>query len=329
MKQSSKRSQPSYRDTVRLWQKSMIALAMSPTLIRTMQRSRLMARLSTRFVGGRDGPEATRRAKALQAQGLRSSMFFLGEYVSDPVLIERSVVELVALIPLLVAEGLEAHLSIDPTQAGAMLDWSLCQANVLRVAQALVSHPTATRRVLMLDMEDSSVTQRTIDLHDELRARGLPSAVTIQASLRRSEGDVAHLVREGAMVRLVKGALAEPAEVAHTARGDIDGSYRSLTERLLGSEAKAQGVSPVFGTHDERLIDHARRVAADQGWRPDQWEVEMLLGVRPALQRKLVAEGVAVRLYVPFGERFWPYSIRRVGENPRNLPFVLNALRPT
>lgn len=315
---------------MRLWQKSMIALATSPRLIDAMHRSDLMQRLSERFVGGSDAAAAVARALELERSGRTSSLFFLGEYVADPALIERSVTALLDVIARLSATELELHVSVDPTQAGSMLDWSLCQSNVRRIAEAMAgaSTPGAARRVLMLDMEDSSVTQRTLELHQHLRATGLPAAVTVQAYLRRSAEDVRHLVALGATVRLVKGALAEGAGVAYTSRADIDASYRALVEQLLGPEARARGVYPAFGTHDEAMVAHAQRVAQANGWQRHQWEVEMLLGVRPALQRQLVARGLAVRLYLPFGERFWPYTIRRVGENPRNLSFVLQALRP-
>ena len=314
---------------MRLWQKSMIALAMSPRLTRIVQRSSFMRRLSARFVGGRDAVEVVRRARALKDEGITSSLFFLGEYVDDPQLIERSVVELIGVLPRVAEAALEVHVSVDPTQVGSMIDWSLCQANVRRVADAMAGLTTSARRVLMLDMEDSGVTQRTLELRERMCALGFPAAVTVQAYLRRSERDVRRLVEQGATVRLVKGALAEPAEQAYTSRADIDRRYLALSELLLSAEAKAHGVYPAFGTHDERMIDHARRVAVANGWAGHEWEIEMLLGVRPALQRKLVAEGCSVRLYVPFGERFWPYSVRRIGENPRNLAFVLSALRPS
>lgn len=313
----------------RVWQQGMIALAKHPGLTRAVERVELMRRLSGRFVGGRSGETAVARATALAGEGLTASLFYLGEYVAEPERIEQSVVELIAVLPRLAAAGLEVHASVDPTQAGSLVGWSLCEANVGRVAQALAAVSTSRRRVLMLDMEDSGVTEPTLQLHRDLKARGFPAAVTVQAYLRRSEDDVRRLVRAGATVRLVKGALAEPASVAYTARDDIDRSYAALIERLLSAEAKANGVYPAFGTHDERMMEKAQRTADANGWEPSRWELEMLLGVRPALQRRLVAEGRAVRLYLPFGERFWPYTIRRVGENPRNLAFVMHSLFPS
>jgi proline dehydrogenase len=316
----------------RLWQKSMIRFAQLPGLARAVEASARMRRLSGRFIGGRTGAEGVACASSLQREGLKASLFYLGEYVAEPDLIERSVLELIGVIPLLAAADLDVHVSVDPTEVGSMLGWDQCVANVGRIARAMAGVATDTtgpRRVLMLDMEDSSVTEKTLGLRRELFAQGIPAAVTVQAYLKRTGDDIERLIDEGATVRLVKGAIAEPASIAHTARADIDASYLRLIERLLSPEARTRGVYPAFGTHDEKMMAYARRVAETNGWRPSEWEVEMLMGVRPTLQRRLAAEGVAVRLYLPFGERFWPYTIRRVGENPRNLGFVLHALRPS
>lgn len=178
----------------------------------------------------------------------------------------------------------------------------------------------------MVDMEDSGVTQKTLEVHRVLSSRSLPAAVAIQACLHRSREDVDELVRSGASVRLVKGAFAEGRKIAFTRRGEVDASYLALAERLLSREARGKGVYPIFGTHDERMIRQVQAIAQAQGWHRAEWEIEMLLGVRPELQRRLVAEGCSVRVYLPFGKNWWPYSVRRIGENPRNLGFVMRAL---
>ena len=178
----------------------------------------------------------------------------------------------------------------------------------------------------MLDMEDSSVVQSTLDLYFHLRRSGLPAAVTVQSYLHRTESDLAALVADGAMVRLVKGAFAEPASQAVTRREDRDEAYRKAMITLFSPQARANGVYPVLGTHDHRMVAFACHVARENGWRNDEWEVEMLLGVRSAYQRELADDGVAVRLYLPFGTEWFPYSIRRVGENPANLGFVLRSI---
>ena len=309
-----------------LWQKMMIGLARNESVTRLMQDSRYMGRFARRFVGGSDGAEGLERARALRGRNLSASLFYLGEYVADPREIETTRLALSEVARGLGRDGLDVHLSVDPTQLGAMISWEACRENVAALAGDVAENGRGGRDVLMLDMEDSSVTGPTLDLYRSLRGQGLPVAVTIQAYLHRTPDDLAGLVRNGAMVRLVKGAFAESGKKAVTGRRDRDEAYRKAVVTLLSPEARERGVYPVFGTHDHRMVAFAEHVAAANGWRRGQWEVEMLLGVRTAYQRELADRGVAVRLYLPFGRDWWPYSIRRVGENPANLGFVFRSM---
>ncbi|OIQ50420.1 Proline dehydrogenase 1 [Pseudodesulfovibrio hydrargyri] len=309
-----------------LWQKMMIGLARSESVTRRMQESRFMDRFARRFVGGRDGAEGLERAQSLREQKLSASLFYLGEYVADPREIEATRLALAGVARGLGRSGLDVHLSVDPTQLGAMISWEACRENVTALAREVAEHAGAGRDVLMLDMEDSSVTQPTLDLYHHLRGENLPAAVTVQAYLHRTPGDLARLVADGAMVRLVKGAFAESGKKAATGRRDRDEAYRKAVVTLLSPEARERGVYPVFGTHDHNMVAFAEHVAATNGWQRDQWEVEMLLGVRTAYQRELAERGVSMRLYLPFGRDWWPYSIRRVGENPKNLGFVFRSM---
>jgi proline dehydrogenase len=314
-----------------LWQKAMIGLVRSQGVTRRMQGSPRMDRFASRYVGGRDAAGGLARAVELRAAGLDASLFYLGEYVEDPAEIRATVDALTESAVGLGRAGLDVHVSVDPTQAGAMRSWDDCLENVRTLARAVADNVPeeggpARRDVLMLDMEDSSVTGPTLELYHTLRTEGLPVAVTVQSYLHRTRADLDSLVRDGAMVRLVKGAFAEPAAVAFTSRRERDDAYRRCLATLLSPEARERGVRPVFGTHDHRMIDLAARTAEVNGWREGEWEVEMLLGVRPGYQRELVDRGVRLRLYLPFGRDWWPYSIRRVGENPRNALFVLRSL---
>ena len=311
---------------MRLWQKTMIGLARNDRLTAWMQSARCMRRFSRMFVAGGDADGALERAQELKGRGMTASLFYLGEYVRDPDLIERNASELEAMAPKLAGAGLDLHLSVDPTQVGAMLSWDLCRENVTALAQRVAGLRGSGRAVVMLDMEDSSVTDRTLDLYHELRARGLPVAVTIQSSLHRSREDLDRLVECGGMVRLVKGAFAEGPEVAATGRTARDATYRACLDQLFSPVALKRGVYPVLGTHDHRMVGYGAALAARHGWRPDQWEVEMLLGVRPTYQRRLAVEGRALRLYLPFGESWFPYAVRRVGERPANAWFVLRSM---
>lgn len=309
-----------------LWQKAMISLARSESATRWFQNSTMMTRFARQFVGGQDVGGGLECVRDLKGWGATASLFYLGEYVDDPEEVQVTLDALRDAIAGLGGGDLDTHASVDPTQVGAMISWEACRENVFALARAVADHSGSGHDVLMLDMEDSSVTEPTLDLYWKLREEKLPAAVTVQAYLHRTQDDLAQLVRDGAMVRLVKGAFAEPASVAVTDREDRDNAYRKAIVTMLGREALEAGVYPVFGTHDHRMVDFAAHVAGTNGWRPDQWEVEMLLGVRPAYQRELVKRGIGLRLYLPFGRDWFPYSIRRVGENPKNLGFILRSM---
>jgi proline dehydrogenase len=309
-----------------VWQKMMIALARNQFLNRTMQEWPAMSLFSKRFVGGIDRESGIERCLELAKQGTAASLFFLGEYVEDQTVASANISILNALVPRLAKAGLDLHISVDPTQAGAMTSWSLCRDNVVSLAKTIQAHSAAGHDVVMLDMEDASVTQQTIDLYYHLRSLNLPAAITIQTYLHRTQHDLAGLIGTGAMVRLVKGAFAEKSAIAVTGRHDRDQAFRKGIDALFSGDAKARGVRPVLGTHDHAMIEYASQAAEANGWGKTEWEVEMLLGVRPDYQAKLMEQGYGLRLYVPFGRDWWPYSIRRVGENPRNALFLLRSL---
>ncbi|UZP66399.1 proline dehydrogenase family protein [Desulfovibrio mangrovi] len=320
---------------MRYWQRAMIYCARHKGLTDAVHGSRFMTRFSRQFVAAGDGQQAVERMARLCAEGKDSSFFYLGEYVESAEEVEATVRALLQGIPLLAAQGLDMHVSVDPTQIGSMLSWELCRENALRLAEAIKQHAgqagadteyDVRRSVLMLDMEDSSVTEPTLELFHTLFDVGLPVAVTVQSYLHRSTDDLAALVDKGAMVRLVKGAFAEPASRAHVRRQDVDDAYRLHLSMLFGHQARETGVYPVLGTHDERMVRFGAALAERGGWNSGEWEVEMLLGVRSALQRQLVEQGTGLRLYCPFGQNWWPYSVRRIGENPRNALFVLRSM---
>jgi proline dehydrogenase len=315
-----------------VWQDAMIKLATSGDLTRMVQRRRSLSGLAVRFVGASTGDDAVRRARELANDGLASSLFYLGEYVRDPQVIEATVARLRAAIVTLGADGLDVCASVDPTQIGLMLDEPTCRDNALTLATAVrdaAGLPRPGHDALMIDMEDSDVTGTTLRVYHDVRAQGLPVAVTVQAYLHRTRADLVGLVAAGAWVRLVKGAFDEPADIAARGRADRDCRYRCCAAVLLSRTARESGVYPVFATHDARIIAEIIAQANAQGWPPDAYEFEMLYGVRPGLQRELVRRGQRVRVYLPFGTDWFPYAIRRVGESPRNLRFAVRNLRPS
>lgn len=311
------------------WQRMMIKFAANPSAKRWMQGSRKMTNLSTRFVGGQTVQEATARAEFLRHKGKRSSLFYLGEYVQDHNEIAKTLNELEEIIRQLRQRNLDIHISVDPTQIGLMNKVADFQENACRLAQLIKDQSADDGRYydfLMIDMEDSSVTQSTLDVYHFLHSQGLPCGVTLQAYLHRTSDDLDQVITNGGKVRLVKGAFAEPKGVAYTRRKDIDASYFALAQKMLSQKAKETSFYPVFGTHDDRMIEKIVAYADANGWKQDEYEFEFLLGVRETLQDKLVGKGIRLRLYVPFGIEWWAYSLRRVGENPRNGIFLLRSL---
>ena len=312
-----------------LWQEGMIRLARSSQVTELAQRQPWLSGLAEQFVGGGDAGQAMECAAALAKDGISSSLFYLGEYVSDPTLIGATTARLKGAIDSLAARSLDVCVSVDPTQIGLMADTPTCIANARSLAQALLTTartPRTGHDALMIDMEDASVTDATLEVYQALRNDDLPAAITLQAYLHRTRADLDRLIQAGAWVRLVKGAFAEPADRAVRSTADRDSRYRQAASVLLSRTAQDTGVYPAFATHDHRLIEEIVTQADAHGWSPDSYEFEMLYGVRPDLQRALVRRGHRVRAYLPFGTDWFPYAIRRVGESPRNLRFVTSAL---
>jgi proline dehydrogenase len=264
----------------------------------------------------------------LGARKIASSLYYLGEYVESPAAIEENVAQIAEAIRQLDRSPWDVQISIDPTQIGYVHSDALGEANALRIARLAAAKPTASRRpLLMLDMEDFFLVQKTLDLRARLARDGCPTAITIQAYLRRSGQDLRDLVEGGAtVIRLVKGAFTESAGRAWTVHSDITRSYFELATYLLSADARSRGVYPVFATHDESLIEAIAGMAEQNRWPGDGYEFEMLYGVRMPLQERIAAKGRRLRLYLPFGTEWWPYTVRRIGENPANARFVLSAV---
>jgi len=311
---------------MRAWQRFMIRLARSGRVRKILQEGALSRRLAGRFIGGVELSEVIGRAHALAEAGFHLSLSFLGEYVDDPRVVEENVNEIIAAVRTLEPAGLDVHLSVDPTQIGLTLSDEVGLGNARLIGRTIARHSRGNADCLMLDMEDESVVDRTFAMHARLREEGVPAAVTVQAYLRRSDEDVRTLIRLGARVRLVKGAFAESSERAFVRRAEIDRRYLELAELLLSAEAEEQGVFVAFATHDHRLLGALEVMLRARPRRAESYELEMLYGVRPSLQRRLQERGHPVRLYLPFGAQWWPYTARRIGERPANALFVWRSL---
>jgi proline dehydrogenase len=315
---------------VRLWQQSMIFLARNDYVKRFMQSRATMTALSKKFVGGEDIPDVVEEAKRLKSRGIACSLFNLGEYIENAEIISQTVTELKSIVNHLAESQLDVHLSIDPTQVGYQIDARLCRKHAFDLANEIRSvtenRALNSKNFLMLDMEDSTITQSTIDLYKRLRTESYPAAITLQAYLYRTENDLSEVIRSGGAARLVKGAFAEDKPIAFTNRKEIDRNFVCLADMMLSEEARGTGFYPIFGTHDDRIIDKIVSIANSRKWKKDAYEFEMLYGVRRNYQKRLVHAGENLRLYLPFGTDWWPYAVRRVGENPKNAKFLFRSL---
>ncbi len=314
---------------MQLWQQVMISLARNKTIKDFIQSRAAMSDLAKRFVGGKNVQEAIQKSQLLKSQQRNSSLFYLGEYVEELSVIDQTILELKAIIALLGASNLDIHISVDPTQIGYQIDEKICRENAFVLAHEIknaIKQNGNSRNFLMIDMEDSTVTESTIKLYDELIVASLPAAITLQAYLLRSENDLRNIVKNGGAVRLVKGAFAEKKDIAYTKRTSIDENYIKLAKIMLSDEAQLKGFYPIFATHDGKIAERIIALADKQGWSKKEYEFEMLYGVQVELQNELVQKGEQLRLYLPFGTDWWSYAVRRVGESPKNAKFLLKTI---
>ena len=270
-----------------------------------------------RFVAGETLDEALTVLKRLARSGFATTVDVLGESVDSADTARAAAADYIVLLDALAARRLDRNVSLKLTQMGLAVDESLCRDNVRRV----VARASELRAFVRIDMEDHTKADVTLTIARELHREYAEVGVVIQSYLRRSANDVAALIGEGIRVRLCKGAYDEPASVAFASKAEVDQSYRILMERLL-----LDGNYPGLATHDPALIEHAKRFARANGVGPERFEFQMLYGVRRDLQRRLVADGWTVRVYVPYGDQWYPYFMRRLAERPANVLFLLRSL---
>jgi proline dehydrogenase len=282
-----------------------------------VETSAISKKVSRRFVAGETLQDALAAARRITAEGLLVTLDHLGENVTSLAEAAASASECVDAVHALHRAGLEPNVSIKLTQFGLDFDGKACLENVARLAAAA----RQCNGFVRIDMESAEYTARTLCLAADLFAEYGCVGTVIQAYLRRSRQDVEFLNRRGIRVRLCKGAYLEPAEVAFQEKAEVNRSYVELMKELLD-----HGVYPALATHDERIVNEALRYAAQRGIPPGRFEFQMLYGIRRDLQRKLIREGYRVRLYVPYGQAWYPYFMRRLAERPANVIFLARNL---
>jgi len=271
-----------------------------------------------RFIAGETIADAIAAARAVEARGLLITLDHLGEHITTLPEAEGATREYLGMIDAIVESGIGRNISLKLTQIGLDVD----RARAVDNLRTILDHGTPAGFFLRLDMESSRYTDVTLDIFETLWHEGQRElGVVLQAALRRSEQDLRRVLALGGRVRLVKGAYTEPRAVAYPRKADVDAAFARMMKVLI-----LEGNYPAIATHDEAMLDLTRRWAAERGVGPDRFEFQMLYGVRRDLQAALVKAGYRVRLYIPFGRQWFPYFMRRLGERPANVAFILRSL---
>lgn len=272
----------------------------------------VVRRLSSRYIAGSELEDARRVVTRLNAKGKLATVDVLGEEITsaeEASAITRAYLDVLDMID---ADGLDANVSVKLSGLGSLLDPALARENLKAIA--------ARGRFVRIDMEDSSTTDTTLELYRDLVAEGFENlGVVLQAALRRTVDDARALA--GSNVRLCKGIYIEPAEVAYRGFEEIRESYLRTLDVLLDG-----GCYVGIATHDEHLVGRGIAAVRERGLDPSAYELQMLLGVRPDLADRIVADGHRLRVYVPFGRQWYEYSLRRLQENPKIAGYVAGDL---
>jgi proline dehydrogenase len=282
-----------------------------------METSSAAERVTSRFIAGHTLEREVAVCRRLNSEGILASLDHLGESVKSLEEAERSRDAYLGALDQIATLGLQATVSIKLTQLGLDFSETACRANV----EQLVQRAKAIGTSVEIDMELSGYVDRTLALVSDLHARFGSVRAVIQAYLYRSESDIEDLCRQSIPVRLCKGAYKEPSDVAFPQKLEVDRNYVRLMTKLLEC-----GTYPAIASHDERIISQAVQYVKERNITPDRFEFQMLYGIRRDLQRRLVADGYRLRLYVPYGDAWYPYFMRRLAERPANVLFLVRNL---
>jgi proline dehydrogenase len=305
--------------------------AASKTFFHLIAQSRTLNRLAShygmrkptsfarRFIAGETVAEAIEAARAVQARGMLITLDLLGESVTNLEEADAATRGYLAVIEAIVASGIERNISLKLTQLGLDVD----KASAVDNLRKILGRAEPDGFFVRIDMESSAYTEVTIEIFETLWSHGYQQiGIVLQSALYRTEEhDLARVNQLGARIRLVKGAYKEPKNVAHPRKADVDAAYARMMKKLI-----TDGHYAAIATHDPKMIDVARQWARDHGVTAERFEFQMLYGVRRDLQAMLVKAGYRVRVYIPFGREWFPYFMRRLGERPANVMFVIRGI---
>ena len=278
-----------------------------------MQRPTSFAR---RFIAGETVAEAVDAARTVESRGFLHTLDFLGEGVNSLAQADAATREYLQIIDTIIQSGIGRNLSLKLTQLGLDVDRASAVDNLRRILDR------ADGFFVRIDMENSRYTDVTLDVFETLWQQDYRHmGIVLQADLYRTEQDARRMLALGARIRLVKGAYKEPKSIAYQKKSDVNAAYGRLLQLLL-----TDGHYPAVATHDPAMLDLARQFASEHQIPPEAFEFQMLYGIRRDLQATLLKQGYRVRVYIPFGRQWFPYFMRRLGERPANVSFVLRGM---
>jgi len=273
---------------------------------------RLLFRVAKKWVAGYSVDKAVAAALDSNSRGMSAILNFLGEYSIDSKAVDQTVAEYASLMDLMHARKIRGSVSVKPTQLGLAISFNACLQNFVKLA----AKAKKLGQFLWIDMESIKFTEDTIRIYLEVCKQHNMTGVAIQSYLRRSASDILHIVEHGGKVRLVKGAYHEPEQHAFSTKEEVDANYIKLMKILFDSETYF-----AIATHDSNIIEKAIELGKNA-----KFEFQLLMGIRNELKRDLVAKNFEVAEYIPYGNQWLPYSVRRIRERKRNLLLLARSL---
>ena len=267
----------------------------------------VVGRVARPYIAGETLDDAVAAVRSLMSEGCMATLDVLGEEVSSREETEGFTSKYVEVLARIDAEGIDSNISVKPTALGLKIDRALCEANMRRILEKA----TSLNNFVRIDIEDSSTTSDTFDIHRSLRSDFQNVGAAIQSYMRRSMADIEALKPLGANIRVCKGIYVEPESIAYKSKQQIRDNFMEMVQALLTG-----GCYVGIATHDRQLVERSFELVERLGVGREAYEFQMLLGVLPALRREVVAAGHRLRVYVPFGEAWYAYSTRRLKENP-------------
>lgn len=310
-----------------LSKRAIVAAAQSVWLREHAMRWGFVRRASKRFLPGERAEDALAAASELAALGISAMPSRVGENITVAAEANAVAEHYVDVLAQMRAANLPGSLSIKPTQLGLDLDAELCYQNLIRILDAGAEFGAPTKPgIIWIDMESSTYTDRTLELFRRVRATHTNVGVCLQAYLHRTPDDLETLLPLGAAIRLVKGAYAEPADVAFPAKSDVDDAFFALTQRMFAADSISAGNRPALATHNAQMIARIIEVSRVENVSQSRFEFQMLYGIQRELQKQLARDGFAVSVLISYGTYWFPWYMRRLAERPANVWFVVRNI---